>query len=96
VKVKITAYLKFRALIGESLSFELIGDTVLLKDVLKGLSNRYGKKFDDLVFEPQSSDVKRAVLILINGQSYMNLKYGLSAELREGDEIQLLPVLAGG
>jgi MoaD family protein len=96
VKVKITAYLKFRALIGESLSFELSGDRVILKDFLKELSNRYGEQFDDLVFEPQSRNVKRAVLILINGQSYMNLKYGLKTELREGDEIQLLPALAGG
>jgi len=96
VKVKITAYLKFRALIGESLSFELSGDRVILKDFLKELSNRYGEKFDDLVFEPQRRNVKRAVLILINGQSYLNLKYGLNTELREGDEIQLLPVLAGG
>jgi MoaD family protein len=96
VKVKISAYMKFRALIGESLSFELSGDRVMLKDFLRELSNRYGKNFDDLVFEPQSRNVKRAVLILINGQSYMNLKYGLSAELRDGDEIQLLPILAGG
>ena len=88
--------MKFRALIGESLSFELSGDRVMLKDFLRELSNRYGKNFDDLVFEPQSRNVKRAVLILINGQSYMNLKYGLSAELRDGDEIQLLPILAGG
>ena len=96
MKVKISAYMKFRALIGESLSFELSGDRVMLKDFLRELSNRYGKNFDDLVFEPQSRNVKRAVLILINGQSYMNLKYGLSAELRDGDEIQLLPILAGG
>lgn len=96
MKIKVRAYLKYRSLIGDDISIELSEDRVTLKDALGELSQRYGEKFDDLVFEQQNSGLKRSAMVLINGQSYMNLKDGLNAELKEGDEIQLLPVLAGG
>jgi MoaD family protein len=96
MKIKVRGYLKFRAIIGESLWLDLNLEKAMVNDVLNELSNRYGKKFDDLLFEPQSMDVKRANLLLLNGQSYRNLKEGLRYELKEGDEITLMPALAGG
>jgi MoaD family protein len=96
MRIKVRAYLKFRAVLGESLWLDVDLEKARLNDVLKELSNRYGKKFSDLLFEPQSADVKRANLVLLNGQSYMNLKEGLRTELKEEDEISLMPALAGG
>jgi MoaD family protein len=96
MRIKVRAYLKFRAMIGESLWLDLNLEKAMLNDVLNELSNRYGKKFNDLLFEPQSMDVKRANLVLLNGQSYMNLKEGLNTEVKEEDEISLMPALAGG
>ena len=94
--MKVTGYLKFKALIGNQVLLELEREKATLRDVLILLSRRYGNKFEEMVFDPQTKEIKRANLILLNGQSYLNILNPLNTELKEGDEITLLPVVAGG
>ena len=93
--IKITGYLKFKALIGNQSLFELESNSTL-GDALILLSRRRGKKFEEMIFDPQSREIKRSNLILLNGQSYLNILTRLDTELKEGDEIVLLPAMAGG
>ena len=65
-------------------------------DALQALSIQYGEKFDSLVFNPGTQDVKRSNLILLNGQPYMNLRDRLKSELKDDDEIVFMPALVGG
>ncbi len=94
--IKVTGYLKFKALIGNQFPLELEREKATLRDALILLSRRYGKKFEEMVFDPQTKEVKSSNLILLNGQSYLNILNPLNTELKEGDEITLLPVVAGG
>lgn len=94
--IKVTGYLKFRVLIGNQSLLKLERDKPTLRDALILLSRQYGKKFEEMVFNPQTKEIKRSNLILLNGQSYLNLLNPLNIELKEGDEITLLPVVAGG
>lgn len=93
--IKVTGYLKFKALIGTQSLFELESKSTL-RDALILLSCRRGKKFEEMVFDPQTKEIKRSNLILLNGQSYLNVLNFLNTELKEGDEITLLPAMAGG
>ena len=54
-----------------------------------------GKTFGDPEFDGQSKEAKRSNLILLNGRSHLNLRNRLSTELKDGDEISLLPVVVG-
>jgi molybdopterin converting factor small subunit len=67
-----------------------------LKDALTLLAKELGEEFDQLIFEDQSKRVKRSIGILLNGQNYLNLTKRLHTPLKDGDEICLLPMVAGG
>ena len=96
MKIKVTGYVKFKAVMGNQVPMVLEIGKGTLRDALEALSSQYGKKFENMIFDPQTKEVKRSNLILLNGQSYLNLRHRLGSELKDGDEITLLPVVAGG
>ena len=96
MKIKVTGYLKFKGLIGDEASLELETEKATLRDALKVLCNQYGERFESILFDPCTKEIKRSNLILLNGQPYVNLGKRLDSELKDGDEITLCPVLVGG
>ena len=96
VKIKVTGYLRFRGLIGDEVSLELEAERVTVRDTLKVLCNQYGERFESILFDPCTKEIKRSNLVLLNGQPYINLGRRLDSELKDGDEITLCPVLVGG
>lgn len=96
MKIKVIGYLKFKPLVGDGVSLELETEEATLRDALNVLSNQYGKRFEDLLFDPLTRKIKRSILILLNGQPYTNLGKRLDSELKDGDEIAFCPTLAGG
>jgi len=96
MKIKVTGYVKFKAVMGNQAPMVLEIGKGTLRDALEALSRQYGKKFENMIFDPQTKEVKRSNLILLNGQSYLNLRDRLGSELKDGDEIALLPAVAGG
>lgn len=96
MKIKVTGYLKFRGLIGDGASLELETEKATLGDALEVLCNQYGERFESVLFDPSTKEIRRSNLILLNGQPYINLGKRLDTELKDGDEIIFCPVLAGG
>ena len=88
--------MKFRGLIGDEASLELETEKATLRDALKVLCNQYGERFESILFDPFTKEIKRSNLILLNGQPYINLGKRLDTELKDGDEITFSAVLAGG
>jgi molybdopterin converting factor small subunit len=96
VKIKVSGYLKFRGLIGDEAILELETEKATLRDALKVLCNQHGERFESILFDASTKEIKRSNLVLLNGQPYINLGKGLDTELKDGDEITFSPVLAGG
>ena len=96
VKIKVTGYLKFKDLIGGEVSLELEAKKASVRDALKVLCNQYGERFESVLFDPCTKEIKRSNVVLLNGQPYINLGRRLDSELKDGDEITLCPVLVGG
>jgi sulfur-carrier protein len=63
-------------------------------EVLKILSDKYGKPFDDYVFEVDGC-VKGFLQFLINGTNTVTLQ-GLETQLSDGDVLAVLPPVGGG
>jgi len=63
--------------------------------VLKLLSEKYGKPFDDYVFDAKTGQVKGFLQFLINGKSTLTLN-GLETPLKDGDVLAILPPVGGG
>jgi MoaD family protein len=96
MKIRVTGHMKFKAVMGNQVSVVLEIEKGTLRDALEALSRQYGERFENMVFDPQTKKAKRSNLILLNGQSSLNLRHGLGSELRDGDEISLLPAVVGG
>jgi len=67
---------------------------VKITEVLKILSEKYGKPFDDYVFEADGG-VKGFLQFLINGTNTATLQ-GLETQLSDGDVLAVLPPVGGG
>ncbi len=68
--------------------------TATVNSLLKQLSKKYGKEFDDYVFD-ELGHVHGHLQILINGQSVTTM-HGLKTKLKEGDQVAILPPVGGG
>lgn len=96
MKISVIGYAKFKGFMGKHGPIVVEIEEGTLRDGLEALCQRFGKKFRELVFDPKTKAVKRSNLILVNGQSYLNLRERLQIELKDGDEITFLPTLIGG
>lgn len=96
MKISVIGYAKFKAVMGDNTPLVVEMEKGTLKDVLETCCRRFGKPFEELVFDSQTHKEKRSNLILVNGLSHLNLRERLQIELKNGDEIALLPTLVGG
>ena len=71
------------------------GEKVTVDTVLKTLSQRYGKRFVDYVYEGNSGEVRGFLQFLANGKNATN-QNGLQTELQDGDVLAILPPVGGG
>lgn len=66
-----------------------------VKELLHSLSNKYGEKFRNEALSPDGNNLGERIIILVNGRHVAHLK-GIDTELKENDEVQVFPVVAGG
>jgi len=64
-------------------------------DLLSDLSNTYGEWFRKEVLDDEGKNIREGMVITVNGVALGQLG-GLAAQLKEGDEVMLLPFFAGG
>lgn len=66
-----------------------------LADLLKQLSDRYGSKFREAVFDETLTELNPLIVIIINGRHVTHLD-GIHTKLAKSDTISIFPVVAGG
>ena len=88
--------MRFKRFLGNERGMEIEMKNGTLQDVLNVLSSSLGAQFREVIYEPETQHLKKNNMILVNGQSYMNLEGGLNTILKDGDEISFMPVLVGG
>ena len=71
------------------------GEKVTVDMVLKTLTQRYGKRFVEYVYDRKTGEVRSFLQFLINGKSATTLN-GLETELEDGDVLAILPPVGGG
>lgn len=66
-----------------------------VKKVIKKLSKSLSVEAKRLLVDPELNDPRPNALILVNGKEISVLN-GLETEIKEGDEVTLIPVSHGG
>jgi MoaD family protein len=70
-------------------------ETVTVDKVLKRLTQRYGRKFVEYVYDSKTGQVKGFLQFLINGRSASSFD-GLATRLADGDVLAIIPPVGGG
>lgn len=81
---------------GDKPFVEMDVENPTLKSVLDRLVGEYGKNFSDLIFDPETREVRGFYQILVNSHHYKFLPGQLDTKLREGDVVAIIPPVAGG
>ncbi|MHC1601411.1 MAG: ubiquitin-like small modifier protein 1 [Candidatus Nezhaarchaeales archaeon] len=93
MKIKVKFFALIREIAGaKELEIE-VKESMRVIDLLEELANMLSEKFRDYVFE--GNEVSKSLIILVNGKGISEMK-GLETELRDGDEVALLPPVSGG
>ncbi len=96
VKIRVKGYLRFKGLVGDEAILELETEKATLRDALNALCRQRGERLESVLLDPSTKEIRRSNLVLLNGQTHISLRSRLDTELKDGDEIALCPVLAGG
>jgi len=95
IKIKVYTVLGLKKIIGQG-EFEVSipqGSTV--EAFLFWMAKTYGDKLSSQLFEPGSVNLLPYIRLMVNGRSIRFLD-GMETVLHDGDEILLLPPVAGG
>lgn len=95
ITLKITGILAIKEVLGQgSLEFTVPkGSTV--RDTLLAMSKKWGEKLSSLMFSPDGS-LLPYIRVMVNGQDLEFLENKIETFMKEGDEILILPPVAGG
>jgi molybdopterin synthase sulfur carrier subunit len=92
IKVRLIGVLK-RACRKDEFQVDLDEGLSLRDVILKLIENE--RVLENLILDPELKDPRPNTIILINGRE-MNVLKGLETEIKNGDEITIIPVIHGG
>ncbi len=94
IKIAVRFFTTLREITGKKEeSLELL-KPISVDALLRQLSKKYGKEFDDYMFD-ELGDVRGHLQVLINGRSVSTMQ-GLKTELKDADQVAILPPVGGG
>lgn len=95
MKVTIKFFTTLREMTGKREEEIEISDPLLtVKELLSYLSEKYGRKFVDYVYD-EKGKTRNYLQFLINGRSITTLQ-GFETRLKEGDKVAIIPPVGGG
>ncbi|MFH1821031.1 MAG: MoaD family protein [Methanobacteriota archaeon] len=86
----------FQEITGEREEKVKVQDGATLKDLLEILCGRYGKKFRDVLFDPESGAVYSHNHITLNGGLAHLLDKNFEIKLKDGDHVVIAHAVSGG
>jgi adenylyltransferase/sulfurtransferase len=94
VKVKVKFSVIFKELTGTSETEVELQDPSI-RGLINELTNIFGPPFGERILDPKTGGLRRFVNIFVNGRDIRNLN-SLDTSLKDGDEIRIIPAVAGG
>lgn len=94
VKVVVRFFTTLREITGKKEEQIEFSKSASVNTMLKKLSENYGADFNDYMFD-ELGDMRGHLEILVNGRSITTLS-GLRTQLKNGDQVAILPPVGGG
>ncbi len=93
--VTLKTILNFKKIIGKGQIDFPVKEGTVLEEVLEKLIETHGKELESNLFNPDDRSLLQHVRLMVNGRDIVFLN-GLQTSLKDGDEILILPPVAGG
>ena len=95
ISLKLKTILNFKNIIGKGEIVFPVEEGTMLEETLEKLVETYGRELESNLFNPDDRSLLQHVRLMVNGRDIVFLN-GLQTILKEGDEILILPPVAGG
>ena len=96
MKITIRSFLAMREVMGGQSALELEIGSLTVMELLHELSDKFGERFSQVVFDKTGKELNQDIRIVINGRHYSHMPQKLNTPLQDGDEISLFPPVMGG
>ncbi|MBW2204842.1 MAG: MoaD/ThiS family protein [Deltaproteobacteria bacterium] len=96
MKIVVKSFLTLRKVMDGQASLEIEADTLSIRQLLEKLCDRFGEDLRNMIFDPEAQGQSQDIKILINGRHYRHLPDGFDNDLKDGDEVCIFPLIAGG
>lgn len=96
MKVIVKGYFELQKAMEGKRLVEVEKDSATLRELLRELSDRFGKELTDRIYPSETEEPAGRLLVLVNGRNHLATPDRLDTQLKDGDEIALFPPLAGG
>ena len=96
MNITIRSFLTLREVMGGQSTLELEIGNLTVIELLNELSDMFGDRFSEMVFDKARKGLNEHVRILVNGRHYSHIPHKLNTRLQQGDEVCLFPPIAGG
>ncbi|HUL30419.1 MAG TPA: MoaD family protein [Thermodesulfobacteriota bacterium] len=95
IKIKVYTIMELKKVCGQR-EFELsIPEGSMVKDLLSLMVRKWGNPLSIQLYKPGSDSILPHIRLMVNGRAIEFLK-GMETVLEDGDEFQMLPLVAGG
>jgi sulfur-carrier protein len=95
MKVKLHTILTFKEILGARETEISLPEGATLQGLLSRIKELWGNRLSPHLFQPGTDRLLPYITLMVNGRSIQFLS-GLETMLRDGDEVLLLPPVAGG
>ncbi len=95
MRVRVSYYGSLRMKFNAASEDVLLSKGARLRDLFLHLASRYGELFKSYVLDPAGTEVRKDVLVNVNDLPARQIR-GLETELKEGDQVDILPLFTGG
>jgi MoaD family protein len=95
VNVTIKFFTTLREMTGKGEDVVTLPENASMEDLLRRLSDKYGRKFEEYVFEKDGRETSQNLQFLIDGQSTATMQ-GIKTRLRPGCVVAIIPPVGGG
>ncbi len=96
MKIIVKSFLTLRKAMNGQASLEIEAEELTIRQLLEKLCNRFGENLRNMIFDPEAQGQSQDIKILINGRHFRHLPDRLDSELKDGDEVCIFPLMAGG
>jgi MoaD family protein len=94
VTINVRYFARLREMVGKREESFIFAEEPFVNDVLRKMSEKYGKSFDEFAFDDRHF-LRKNLAVLVNGQGIASGQFQ-NFKLKNGDEFVLLPPTAGG